>query len=185
MQIIKLADLSDGREFLSGLVGRRIYPKMIQAIEKSDEPRPVFLDFSGVVASGSFFSHAVFPLRNFARRMGAYIVLSNLNADSEDELRWLLDMSTDAVYVCGIDGEGGITEPRWLGNLDEKQRLTLEAVLGQTTTDAAGLAEQFSEEDIQRTGWNNRLAALYKKGLLMEIRSGRSKSYRPVLEIGN
>lgn len=178
-----IEQFSDNRKFLSGLTGRLIYSKLIAAIEKQREPSPLFLDFSGITVSGSFYSQAVFPLRNFARRMGAYLVLCNLNADSFDELTWLLEMATDATYVCDLDQNNQILNLRWIGNLDAKQRLTFEAVLVQQESDASKLALSFPNENIKITGWNNRLVALHKKGLIMEIRHGRSKTYRPVLQI--
>lgn len=178
---IKVATLSSGRSFLSGMVGRSLYPKLVAMIEKQTPPSPIFIDFEGVMVSGSFFSQAILPLRKFARRMDAYLVLCNLDAESKDELTWLLDFTADAVFVCELDAANKIRESHWVGNLEEKQLLTLNAVQEQRVADAASLSEIFTGEDIQMTGWNNRLAALSKKGLLIELRKGRSKSYRPVL----
>jgi hypothetical protein len=49
--------------------------------------------------------------------------------------------------------------------------------------DATTLARAYEvKEGIQVTGWNNRLTSLAAKGLLMEIKRGRSKVYRTVLE---
>lgn len=180
MLIIKITDFADGRQFLSGLAGRRIYPRLIASIDKQAKPTPVFLDFAGLSASGSFFSQAVLPLRIYARRMDGYIVVCNLDEESRDELAWLLDVTPDAIFICNLDEDGTISEPRWIGNLEEKQLFTLRAVEEETQTDATHLSEKY--KDVQATGWNNRLATLSQKGLLMEFRSGRSKTYRPVLE---
>ncbi len=181
MSKIKIKELAENRSFLSGLFGRHIYPILISRIDKQIEPTRIFLDFEGVSASGSFFSQAILPLRKFARRMDAYLVLCNLDEESKEELRWLLDVSPDAVFICNINDDEIISNVEWIGNLEEKQRLTLEAVGQWSDTDAASLSKKY--EDIKATGWNNRLVALSEKGLLMEFRSGRSKRYRPVLEI--
>jgi hypothetical protein len=68
--------------------------------------------------------------------------------------------------------------------LDEKQRVTLEAVVDAKEADAGTLQHRFRKSDeIGITGWNNRLAALVAKGLLIETQKGRGKLYRPVLEL--
>jgi hypothetical protein len=183
MEVISIKELAGEKAFLSGLGGKWIYPKLVASIDHREQPSVVFLDFAGITVSGSFFSQAILPLRVFARRMNAYLVLSNLNPDSLDELGWLLDIGTDAVYICELDQGDGIKKARWIGNLDPKQRLTLQALISEKECDAGKLAELFPGEDIRLTGWNNRLAALAKKGLAMEIKDGRSKRYRPVLGI--
>lgn len=179
---LKILNVAGERTFLSGLFGRAIYPKLIEMIDKQKSPSPVFLDFSGLSASGSFFGQSIMPLRSFARRMNAYIVLCNLNEDSQDELRWLLEDTSDAVYICDIDDSDIVSNATCVGNLDPKQKLTFEAVVKVGESDANEIAERFPSERIEVTGWNNRLAALNKKGLLMEFKDGRSKRYRPVLQ---
>lgn len=181
MFVIKIREFAEGREFLSGLTGRRIYPRLIASIDKQNEPTTVFLDFTGVSASGSFFSQAILPLRIYARRMDGYVVVCNLDEESKDELGWLLDVTPDAIFICNLS-EGVVSNPRWIGNLEEKQLFTLRAVGEETETDATYLSKKY--KDVQATGWNNRLSALSQKGLLMEYRSGRSKTYRSVLQTG-
>ncbi|NJO33858.1 MAG: hypothetical protein HC869_12650 [Rhodospirillales bacterium] len=48
---------------------------------------------------------------------------------------------------------------------------------------APELAARFSHQGIGPTAWNNRLSALATKGLLVERKQGKSKSFSPLLEI--
>ena len=42
---------------------------------------------------------------------------------------------------------------------------------------------RFADQRIGATAWNNRLSALATKGLLVERKQGKSKSFSPLLEI--
>ena len=87
------------------------------------------------------------------------------------------------LVACTLKSDGRAVKPQVIGTLEEKQRLTLDAVLELEEADAGMLAERFgTREKIGVTGWNNRLASLAAGGILMEVRSGRGKRYRPVLE---
>jgi hypothetical protein len=48
---------------------------------------------------------------------------------------------------------------------------------------APELAARFPEENIGPTAWNNRLSGLAAKGLLVERKLGKTKSFSPLLEI--
>jgi hypothetical protein len=70
------------------------------------------------------------------------------------------------------------------GNLDEKLQETLKLVSRKRETTAAQLHEESKAVDtIGATAWNNRLATLAAKSLVVEILQGRTKKYRPVLEV--
>jgi hypothetical protein len=47
---------------------------------------------------------------------------------------------------------------------------------------APELANRFTDNNIGPTAWNNRLSGLAAKGLLVERRQGKSKSFSPLLE---
>ena len=92
-------------------------------------------------------------------------------------------MRNDAMVMCLLDTHTAPSRPVVLGTVDGKQLTALDAVLALREADAPQLALQFkAAEPISTTAWNNRLAALVAKGLLIEISSGRGKRYRPVLE---
>jgi hypothetical protein len=48
---------------------------------------------------------------------------------------------------------------------------------------APELALRFSDQSIGPTAWNNRLSGLAAKGVLVERKVGKTKSFSPLLEI--
>jgi hypothetical protein len=185
MKIIALNEFSENRKFLTGLIGKKILSRLIDSISREENPNPLFLNFSGLVATGSFFNQAILPLRDYciARKLNLYPVIANVEEETLEEIKLLFEMIADVLLLCDINVGGNITEKRWVGVLEEKQLITYNAVLLERETDAPTLARKYPEEGIGATGWNNRLSALAAKGLLMEISKGRNKSYMPVMEM--
>lgn len=186
-QKISIFELGGGLEVLSGQPrGRLLFGKLVEVVQPQDEPTVVFLDFGGVnVATSSFLRAGVLAFRDHCVRMGLNLfpVLANINDDIADDLKVMLEQRGDAFVACDIDDDGRISSIRVVGSLDEKQRLTFEAVIQEGETDAATLREKHEEtEKIGTTGWNNRLSSLAEKGLVVEVKRGRGKLYRPVLE---
>ena len=186
-QQISIYDLGGGLEVLSGQPrGQLFFGKLVSAIKPQDEYTPLFLNFKGVkVATGSFLRAAILAFRDHCVRMrlNLYPVLANINDEITDELKLMLEKSGDAFIVCDLDDEERVSSVRVIGSLDETQRLTLEAVVREGETDAASLREKHQKtESIGTTGWNNRLTSLAEKGLVVEVKRGRGKLYRPVLE---
>jgi hypothetical protein len=186
-QKISIFELGGGLEVLSGQPrGQLLFSKLINVVRPQDEPAPIFLDFKGVnVATSSFLRSGILAFRDHCVRMGLNLfpVLANINDDIVDDLKVMLEQRGDAFVVCDIGDDGRVLSVRIVGALDEKQRVTLEAVIQEGETDAATLKEKHEEtEKIGTTGWNNRLSSLAEKGLVVEVRRGRGKLYRPVLE---
>lgn len=181
MQIIKMLEIAEGRDVLTGLFGRRLYPKMVERLSDMEAGSNVLVDFQGVKASGSFFGQAIIPFREYALRYGIYPILGNIDEETEGELKWFTELSPDAFLVCRFDGK--VTRERWIGVLEEKQLMTFNAVMSEGSADAGSLARKFEGEKIGVTGWNNRLASLASKGLIIEFKNGRGKGYKPVLNI--
>jgi hypothetical protein len=184
---ISIYGLGGKLEVLSGLPrGQALLGKLIAAARPQEEPTPLFLDFKGVnVATSSFLRSGILGFRDHCIRMGLnlYPILANLNDEIIDDLKVVLEQRGDAFVVCSLSDNGRVSSVRVVGSLDEKQRLTLEAVIKEGETDAASLKEQHEEtESIGTTGWNNRLTSLAEKGLVVEVKRGRGKLYRPVLE---
>lgn len=75
---------------------------------------------------------------------------------------------------------GEVRDPKILGELDEVHRSTFDLVARLGT--APSLAAQ-SQESLAPTAWNNRLSNLAARGLLIERRSGKTKTFAPVLEV--
>jgi len=170
----------------SALTGQKVFAAMAGATKAKPEPEIAFLDFSGVaVATMSFLRESVVAYRNHARSHWStvYPVVANLAAPIREDLELFLRDRGDAMVVCELDGAGHATNVQIVGRLDGKQDLTLRAVVEQGEIDATTLAERYKDENpVSPTAWNNRLAALATKGLVIESSSGRSKRYRPVLE---
>jgi hypothetical protein len=171
------------RTVLSGLLGRQILPKMIKAIEPSQAPRPLFIDFKGLTATGSFFGQTMPKFKAFALGYNLYPVLCNLNNESEEELQWSTEVNAEVFITCNVDSKGSVSNPKIIGILEDKQKVTLHAVISRQVADASTLSREYASEEIKSTGWNNRLSSLATKGLIMENRNGRARTYRPVLSV--
>ncbi len=158
------------------------------AVKHQDVPQPLFLNFDEVdLMTSSFFRAAILPFRDYCvEQLNLYPVLANITSkDTLDEISVVVEPRRDAVILCKLDKQGKVSDAQVYGVLDEKQQVTLNAVLEEKEADASTLKEKHQEsEEIGITGWNNRLAALVEKGLLIELKKGRGKLYRPVLELG-
>lgn len=189
-QEISIFDLSGGKaKILSGAIpGRLFYAKLLSVIERQNQPQPLFLNFAGLdLVTSSFFREGILAFRDYCvnNRLNLYPVIANITQESLDELSVALEVrGSDAAIVCRLEG-GEFRDAQVVGPLEEKQQLTLEAVFQEGESDAATLLEKHKgSEGIGITGWNNRLAALAAKGLLLEFKKGRGKLYRPVVELG-
>jgi len=186
-QNLSCFELGNGRTVLAGAIpGKAMLARLIAVVEPAFEPEPVLLNFDGVeAATGSFLREAVLGFRDYCTKTqpNLYPVVANANEVILDELAFVLKFNSDAFLVCSTDKHGNVKSSRVLGHLNEKQQLTFDAVIAVREADAAMLETKYRQtEKIQITGWNNRLSSLVAKGVLMELKKGRSKVYRPVLE---
>jgi len=150
-------------------------------------PEPIFLDFSRVeVATASYLRESVLAFRDLirGRRSTFYPVIASTNDEVRDELIELMRTRGDALVVCTLDKGGNVVEAGLIGDLDPKQRMTFDLVHERGETDAGELMRAYGESEGLKhtTAWNNRLAALAARGLLMEVSQGRAKRYRPLFE---
>ena len=180
----RLRDLA-GNEILAGAVaGRRILGVLLERIDgRPPEPEPVYLDFWGVeVATASFLRESILEFRDIVRRRWTnyYPVVANANDSVTEELSVLV-AQRDVLMLCTLDEKGRPSSPRLLGNLEPKQRVAFDLVRERGETDAVELMRSSQDrEGVGQTAWNNRLAALSRLGLLMEMSDGRAKRYRPL-----
>ena len=186
-QIISVFELASRRDVLAGATqGKAMLAKLITAVSRPERPEPVLLNFDGVgTATGSFLRESIFGFRDYCTKTqpNLYPVVANANEVILDEMEFLLNLNGDALLTCELTKQGKVKSSRIVGHLNEKQQLTFNAVLEAREADAATLESKYREsEQIQTTGWNNRLSSLVAKGVLMEIKKGRGKVYRPVLE---
>jgi hypothetical protein len=186
--IISINSLEDGRKVLAGAIpGKNLLTKLITQISRKSEPEPLFLDLQHIeVATSSYLREGILAFRDYCinGRLNIYPVITNAQDTVLEELETLLEFRGDALISCNLDKKGNISSAKVLGVLEEKQEITLEAVLTNKIVDATTLANNpNNREQIGVTGWNNRLASLAAKGILMERKRGRVKLYQPVLEI--
>ncbi len=185
---IAVRKLAGNTPVLSGFArGSLLLVKLIEAAQTQEEPTALYLDFQGVaVATSSYLRAGVLGFRDHCvkARSNIFPVVANANADIIEELRIALEGRNDAVVVCDLNKNGRASEKRIVGSLDDKQRRTLDLVAQEGEVDAQTLEKNYKKvEPIGATGWNNRLANLAEKALLIESRRGRGKEYRYVMEL--
>jgi hypothetical protein len=188
IQTISMFNLSERKSTLAGAIpGKNLLAKMIPIVEGGAEPMPLFLDFAHIdVATGSFLRETVLGLRDYCKgaQLNLYPVIVNANDEILEELKLPLKLRGEAITACNLDGFGKTSAPRLVGTLGEKEQSTFQAVLELKEVDAVTLAHNYARvENIGTTGWNNRLASLVAKGILIERKKGRGKVYSPVMEM--
>lgn len=185
---ISMKELSqgDGETLAGALTGRKLLAKLIELTGgEPGEPEPVFLDFAGVqVATASFLRESVLAFRDDVRRRRSnfYPVIANASDLVAEELKVLVASRGDVLMLCSLDAHGDPHQPRLLGELDPKQRMTFDLVQQRGETGAAELMRDYGEAEktTVQTAWNNRLSALANLGLVVELSQGRTKKYRPL-----
>jgi hypothetical protein len=177
----------DGQTVLSGAIpGRRLLSALIGATPSASTPTLVFLDFGGVeVATASFLRESVIAFRDYARQAlpNIYPIVANLPPAIVEELDFFVRARKDVLVGCDLDMTGNVVAARLVGDLDPAQRATFDAVREVGAISAPELAARFANQHIGPTAWNNRLSALANKGLLIERRHGKTKSFSPLLEM--
>lgn len=178
--------IAASRATLAGTaMGRQMLAQLIAETKPITEPTIAYLDFAGIdIATGSFLREAVLGFRDFSRNaIGTlYPVLANANAAIEEELSIYLKDRNDAIWACSLDDGGTASTPHILGDLDLVQINTLQLISQNKAISAPELAKMRPNEGIGTTAWNNRLATLAAKGILMEIKQGKTKLFMPVME---
>lgn len=182
--IVSLKDKSKDGVLAGAINGRADFANIISAAQQEpNEPEVLILDFAGIeLATASYLKELVFGTKAFMRltRSRWYPIIANADEALREELRILTDARKDAIIVCDCDEVGNINNPILFGDLDSKQVATFNMVAKKGVASATGLMEEFGgQENTGTTAWNNRLAGLVAKGVLMEFKKGRTKSYRP------
>lgn len=175
-----------GRATLAGsAMGRQMLAQLIEKTGPMEEPTIAFLDFADVdIATGSFLREAVMGFRDFCRNAAGmiYPVVANANLAIEEELATYLRGRNDAIWACKLNSEGQATDPHILGELDGGQMSTIQIIGQHHPISAPELAKLRPGDKIGTTAWNNRLATLSAKGMLREVRHGKTKLFSPVME---
>jgi len=182
---LSLSMIGGGSVLAGGVNGQAAFGRLLEAVPTPSIPTTVFLDFEGVeVATSSYLRESILAYRELVRgrRSHIYPVVANANDVVSDELDELMRSRGDVLLVCDLDANDRVHDPRMIGDLDPKQKLTFDLVRQRGETDASELMRAYGEAEGTRhtTAWNNRLAALATRGLLVEISQGRAKRYRPL-----
>ena len=180
----RLSDLAANDVLAGAATGRRVLGLLLEQIAgDAKTPAPMYLDFQRVeIATASFLRESILEFREVVRRRWTnyYPVVANASDSVTEELSILLAQK-DVFMLCVLDEAGRPGSPRLLGDLEPKQRLTFDLVGRLGEADARELMRSSEGSDgVGQTAWNNRLAALARLGLLMEITNGRAKRYRPL-----
>lgn len=174
---------SEGTGLFAGSAkGKQVFSALVTQSTTPDSPTRLLLDFANVdIATGSFLRESVCAYRTHARAQWPFLypVVANASASIIEELGMCLEPRSDAMIAVTLSASGEISNPSIVGLLDGKQRETMLIVIDQREVDAPTLALNSKDS---ATSWNNRLAALVSKGLIVEQSLGRSKRYFPVVE---
>ena len=183
----RLIDLTGGQTVLSRAIsGRTLLSALIAATPSSAGPMPAFLDFTAIeIATASFLRESVIGFRDYARRSleNVYPAVANLAPTVAEELEFFVRTRGDVLWSCELGSDDNVISARLIGELDPAQRSTFDAALELGAITAPELAARFADQRIGPTAWNNRLSALATKGLLVERKQGKTKSFSPLLEI--
>ena len=183
----RLIDLTGGQTVLSGAIsGRTLLSALIAATPSFAGPTPAFLDFTAIeVATASFLRESVIGFRDYARRSleNVYPAVANLAPTVAEELEFFVRARGDVLWSCELGSDDNVIRARLIGELDPAQRSTFDAALELGAITAPELAARFADQQIGPTAWNNRLSALATKGLLVERKQGKTKSFGPLLEM--
>ncbi len=176
---------NQSRVLAGSAAGRKLLATLIDATPAATAPEKVFLDFIGIeVATVSFLRESVIGYRDFTRasRQNIYPIIANPEPAVVEELEHLVKARNDVLWCCWLDAQDNTVRQQFIGELDPAQRQTFDKVCELGMSTAPELADRFPDIGIGATAWNNRLSGLAAKGLLVETRQGKTKTFRPVLE---
>ena len=183
----RLIDLTGGQTVLSRAIsGRTLLSALIAATPSSAGSMPAFLDFTAIeIATASFLRESVIGFRDYARRSleNVYPAVANLAPTVAEELEFFVRTRGDVLWSCELGSDDNVISARLIGELDPAQRSTFDAALELGAITAPELAARFGDQQIGPPAWNTRLSALATKGLLVERKQGKTKSFSPLLEI--
>jgi hypothetical protein len=181
MRVILKKEVGNQDVLAGSAEGGALLSRLLRTVTEPSVPEALFLDFAGIaVATTSFLRDGPLAYRQLVRSRGSslYPVIANANDKIIEELRLFLGSQNDAMFCCALSKAGSVSRVRMIGTLDQKQFVTLELVRRLKEVDAGALLEGGYDPSVKATAWNNRLAALVEKGLVIESARGRAKYFR-------
>jgi hypothetical protein len=185
---IDMARIAKTAVLAGALNGRAALTRLLELVTaEPDAPEPIFLDFQNIdVATASYLRECIVSFRDVIRgRDSLYSpVVANPNQEVRDELLELARTRGDVFMTCALASDGTVSQPALAGDLEAKQLLTFTLVQQHGATDAGELMREHGKDENVRhaTAWNNRLSALARLGLVVEMRQGRLKRYRQLFQ---
>ncbi len=185
---VDMAEMAKTDVLAGALNGRAALTRVLErAASEPSVPEPVFLDFLDIeVATASYLRECIMAFRDVIRGRDSlyYPVVANPNQEVRDELLELARARGDVFMTCALASDGTVSQPALVGDLEAKQLLTFTLVQQHGATDAGELMREHGKDENLRhaTAWNNRLSALARLGLVVEMRQGRLKRYRPLFQ---
>lgn len=181
MRIFLYSLMGDQENLAGASLGQECFGRLHAAIRETSAPTTLFLDFEGIsIATGSFLREGPLNYHRYARREipNVYPVIANASSVVCDDLRLMLEARNDAMITCELTADGTVSNIQLIGHLDEKQRHTYELVRDYGQVTVAELVKRANVIDrVVPTAWNNRLAALVTRGVIMESHQGRGKIF--------
>ena len=179
---MSIFDRDGSRIFAGSVKGKQVFSALVEQTDTPNVPTRLLLDFTDIdVATGSFLRESVYAYRTHARSQWPFLypVIANASGNIVEELNMCLEPRSDAMISVTVNESGEVSKSLLIGSLDGKQRDAMRVVIERQEVDAPTLARDSNES---ATTWNNRLAALASKGLIVEQSLGRSKLYFPLVE---
>ena len=163
--------------------GRLHYSKLCEALSRYHRGDTVTLDFSSVtLISASWLNEAIVPLLRWAsdERNDLFPLLRNIAPCWMDEFDLVAEWSK--VHFLCTNNSIPENSAYLIGDLDERQKATLQSVLNSNGVTGAGMERLRIEEGIKATAWNNRLKDLFERRLVRRRQRGREQLYLPVVD---
>jgi hypothetical protein len=180
--LLQIKSLANNQDVLFGSVrGTQLLGKLLEQAKEPDNPEVAYLDFSGIAAAtASFLRDGPLAFRSMirARASKLYPVIANAAEPIIEDLEFILNRNNDAMLCCDLSRKGKTTKVQVIGRLEDKQLLTYNLVRKLGEADTGSLSREGNDDSVGPTAWNNRLAALTAKGLIMEFPRGRAKAFR-------
>lgn len=161
---------------LSGERDRAVFEELV----RKSVAAAVVIDFEGVqVVTSSYFLAGMWPLWNDRGDREVYPILANVSDDIREDIVLPVRSCKAAVWMGTWTG-AQYDAPKVVGELDVELRHTVSLAVEQTQVTATTLYDldtQPEDRRVQKTAWNNRLAALHQLRLLHRYKASRQLVY--------
>lgn len=183
-------------ELFGATIGQEHMVPLLAELQAAPAGEIVIYDFAGVShATASYIRATVLRLLRASLRatveidneatasnppeeaLNVFPLVANLSEDVAEELQTVLESQSRACLEATRWDSKGLIQARVRGVLEGVLRDTLVRVVTARRTTATMLAER---EPPNVTGWNNRLAELYRMRLISRVKEGRQWIYSSI-----